>query len=156
MPTEAEVEYATRAGSLTSRYYGETEELLSKYAWCIGNSQEKTWPVGSLKPNDLGLFDAQGNVWTWCQESVKDYPQGIEVAEDQEDDLEILSAGPRVLRGGSFSYRASYLRSAYRSSDLPEGRYNLFGFRVARTLPPLPLAASLPPKVGQIRNTGLR
>ncbi len=76
LPTEAEMEYATRAGALTSRYYGETEELLPKYAWYQKNSQERTWPVGSLKPNDLGLFDVQGNVFTWCQESYKAYPAG--------------------------------------------------------------------------------
>ena len=71
LPTEAEMEYATRAGAVTSRYYGETEELLAKYAWYIKNSKEKTWPVGSLKPNDLGLFDVQGNVFTWCQEATR-------------------------------------------------------------------------------------
>src|SRR6516225_191938 len=63
LPTEAEMEFATRAGASTARYYGETEELLPKYAWYLRNSQEQTWPVGSLKPNDLGLFDVQGNVW---------------------------------------------------------------------------------------------
>ena len=60
LPTEAEMEYATRAGAVTSRYYGETEELLPKYAWYEKNSKEQTWPVGSLKPNDLGLFDMHG------------------------------------------------------------------------------------------------
>ena len=74
LPTESEMEYATRAGAVTSGYYGETDELLPKYAWYNKNSQEKTWPVGSLKPNDLGLFDVQGNVFTWCQESFKPYP----------------------------------------------------------------------------------
>ena len=78
LPTEAEMEYATRAGALTSRYYGETEDLLPKYAWYLKNSQERTWPVGSLKPNDLGLFDVQGNVFTWCQEKLKTYPRGDE------------------------------------------------------------------------------
>ena len=73
LPTEAEMEYATRAGAMTSRYFGETEDLLPKYAWYTKNSQEKTWPVGSLKPNDLGLFDVQGNVYTWCQERYKGY-----------------------------------------------------------------------------------
>src|SRR5207237_9923946 len=57
LPTEGEVEYATRAGAMTSRYFGETEELLPRYAGYAKNSQERAWPVGSLKPNDLGLFD---------------------------------------------------------------------------------------------------
>ena len=52
LPTEAEMEFATRAGALTIRYFGETDELLSKYAWYNKNSQEKTWPVGSVKPKD--------------------------------------------------------------------------------------------------------
>src|SRR5262249_27581781 len=68
MPTEAEMEYATRAGAQTARYYGETEELLEKYAWYGKNGQGRSWPVGSKKPNDLGMFDMQGNVYTWCQE----------------------------------------------------------------------------------------
>jgi hypothetical protein len=75
LATEAEMEYATRAGALTSRYYGETEELLTKYAWYFKNSLEKTWPVGNLKPNDLGWFDAHGNVYAWCQERYLRYPQ---------------------------------------------------------------------------------
>jgi formylglycine-generating enzyme required for sulfatase activity len=87
LPTEAEVEYATRAGALTSRYYGETEELLPKYAWYITNSQDKTWPVGNLKPNDLGLFDMQGNATTWCQDRYESSPsgRGEELGEDKED-----------------------------------------------------------------------
>ena len=78
LPTEAEMEFATRAGSVTSRYYGETEELLPKYAWYNKNGQDRTWPVGSKKPNDLGLFDVQGNVFTWCQERFKAYPKSKE------------------------------------------------------------------------------
>jgi formylglycine-generating enzyme required for sulfatase activity len=133
LPTEAEMEYATRAGALTSRYYGETEELLSKYAWYNKNSQERTWPVGSLKPNDLGLFDVQGNVFTWCQESFKGYPQGEEVSEDKEDVLTIVSTNSRVLRGGSFLLHASNVRSSLRDLNVPSVRYDNLGFRLART-----------------------
>jgi formylglycine-generating enzyme required for sulfatase activity len=103
LPTEAEMEYAARAGSATSRHFGVSEELLAKYAWYHKNSQTKTWPAGSLKPNDLGLFDTMGNVFNWCQESYKPYPanKGDEAADDNEDELAVASAVSRVLRGSS-------------------------------------------------------
>ncbi len=135
LPTEAEMEYATRAGALTSRYFGETDELLPKYAWYNKNSPDKTSPVARLKPNDFGLFDVQGNCYTWCQESFKAYPQGTEAAEDTEDGLEILSTRDRVLRGASFINQSSPLRSFFRFSFPPQTRNPVIGFRVARTLP---------------------
>ncbi len=137
LPTEAEMEYATRAGALTSRYYGEMNELLPKYAWSFKNSQARTWPVGSLKPNDLGLFDAQGNVYTWCQERYKEYPagKGGGAVEDQEDELVVTSTDRRVVRGGSFSDPASHVRSAFRDLTVPTDRDLMLGFRLARTLP---------------------
>jgi formylglycine-generating enzyme required for sulfatase activity/tRNA A-37 threonylcarbamoyl transferase component Bud32 len=76
LPTEAEWEYACRAGAVTSRYYGETADLLDQYGWYSTNAHERTWPVGGKKPNDLGLFDLHGNVYTWCQESYRDYSEG--------------------------------------------------------------------------------
>jgi formylglycine-generating enzyme required for sulfatase activity len=90
-----------------------------------------------LKPNDLGLFDVQGNVYTWCQESYKVYPtgKGAEVADDKEDTSVISPTQSRVLRGGSFIYLASFVRSASRSSGVPTFRSDDYGFRVARTLP---------------------
>jgi eukaryotic-like serine/threonine-protein kinase len=138
LPTETEMEYATRAGAVTSGYYGETDELLPKYAWYNKNSKEKTWPAGSLKPNDLGLFDVQGNVFTWCQESFKPYPwvTGEESAEDLEDGQVVSGAVGRVLRGGSFDAQASYVRSASRISNVPAFQAFDFGFRLARTLAP--------------------
>jgi serine/threonine protein kinase/formylglycine-generating enzyme required for sulfatase activity/energy-coupling factor transporter ATP-binding protein EcfA2 len=137
LPTEAEMEYATRAGALTSRYYGETEELLPKYAWYLKNSQEKAWPVGFLKPNDFGLFDMHGNVFTWCQERYRNYPsnQGKQL-EDKEDILSIDNQYSRVLRGGSFAIHASDVRSSDRSSNGPANRYAGDSFRPARTFTP--------------------
>jgi formylglycine-generating enzyme required for sulfatase activity len=138
LPTEAEMEYATRAGALTSRHYGETEELLRKYAWYTKNSQGKTWPVGSLEPNDLGLFDTQGNVYTWCQERYRSCPrgQGEGRKEEREDTYSINNQESRVMRGGSFSYPTWLVRSAYRNRDVPTYRGNFVGFRPARTLAP--------------------
>jgi formylglycine-generating enzyme required for sulfatase activity len=141
LPTEAEVEYATRAGALTSRYFGETEELLPQYAWYTKNAQERTWPVGSKKPNDLGLFDLQGNMFTWCQESFRAYPQGKETIDDKEDDLVIVATDSRVLRGSSFSSPASLVRSADRVSNVPAIRNVNYSFRPARTLAPAGAAA---------------
>jgi formylglycine-generating enzyme required for sulfatase activity len=131
LPTEAEMEYATRAGAVTGRYYGETEELLPKYAWYFKNSQEKTWPVGSLKPNDWGLFDVQGNVFTWCQERYKSYPQSKARAIEDKEDINIIE--DRVLRGGSFNYPASFARSSTRIFNTPANGYHIIGFRLART-----------------------
>jgi eukaryotic-like serine/threonine-protein kinase len=138
LPTEAEWEYACRAGAVTSRYYGETEELLARYGWYFLNSQERTWPVGGKKPNDLGLFDMHGHLYAWCQESYKDYPapKGDEAIDDKEDVLSISSTTGRVLRGGSFFNRASHVRSAFRYEDVPMLRVDLLGFRPARTFTP--------------------
>jgi formylglycine-generating enzyme required for sulfatase activity len=139
LPTEAEWEYACRAGAVTSRYYGESEELLAKYSWYFQNSKERAWPVGSKKPNDLGLFDLHGNAYTWCQESYKgDYPAPKDggAIEDKEDVLSILSTKGRVLRGGSFANRASDVRCANRNWDVPTYRSANVGFRPARTFPP--------------------
>jgi formylglycine-generating enzyme required for sulfatase activity len=144
LPTEAEIEFVTRAGAQTSRYFGETDELLPQYAWYIKNSEEKPWPVGRLKPNDFGLFDIQGNVFTWCQESYKVYPQGRKQAEDKEDGLMIVSTVSRVLRGNSYDHPASNVRSARRVSIALALRTYHVGFRPARTLS-LGRVTSLPP-----------
>jgi serine/threonine protein kinase/formylglycine-generating enzyme required for sulfatase activity len=138
LPTEAEMEVATRAGAMTSRYFGETEDLLWKYAWYFKNSRERSWPVGSLKPNEFGLFDALGNAWTWCVDSRKDYPVAKDGAqkEDSEDTLTIELTASRMMRGGSFVDLASDVRSAFRSDIVPTYRDVNIGFRLARTVAP--------------------
>jgi formylglycine-generating enzyme required for sulfatase activity len=138
LPTEAEMEYATRAGASTSRYYGETEELLPKYAWYQKNAQGQSWPVGSLKPNDLGLFDLHGNAFTWCQETYQSYPtvNDDSFLEDKEDVSSIAPTDNRVLRGGSFGGVASFVRSACRNLVVPTFSSYTFGFRLARSVTP--------------------
>jgi serine/threonine protein kinase/formylglycine-generating enzyme required for sulfatase activity len=138
LPTEAEWEYACRAGAATSCSYGETAELLGNYGWYIGNSPEQTQPVGSKKPNDWGLFDMHGNVYNWCQERHRSYEAAKpgKVIEDIEDVLNIISTDGRVLRGGSFINPASGVRSAFRARDVPANRGYVFGFRPARTFAP--------------------
>jgi eukaryotic-like serine/threonine-protein kinase len=131
---------------VTSRYFGETEELLSNYAWYDKNSNDGTRPVGTLKPNDLGLFDMQGNLYTWGQEGYNEYPTAREgeVVEDSEDKEVITSTRKRVMRGGAFGTNVSYVRSAVRFSLVPASRFNI-GFRPARTLPLGPFTA-VPPR----------
>jgi formylglycine-generating enzyme required for sulfatase activity len=132
LATEAEWEHACRAGSVSSRSYGSSVELLPRYAWYLLNSQGRTWPVGQKRPNDLGLFDMHGNVWTWVQDPTGSYPDGPGAIEDKEDRINNSNAGSRVLRGGSFNYLALYVRSAFRGGAGP-GRNFYVGLRVART-----------------------
>jgi serine/threonine protein kinase/formylglycine-generating enzyme required for sulfatase activity len=138
LPTEAEWEYACRAGALTSRYYGESEDLLPKYGWYVNSAANQTWPVGRLKPNDLGLFDMHGNAWLWCQERYRVYPDdpGGKAIADNEDILEVRDGVHRVLRGGLYFYESVGVRSSNSAHCLPGIRFNLTSFRVARTLPP--------------------
>jgi len=135
LPTEAEWEYACRAGAVTSRYYGQSEELLAKYGWFMKNSGERTWPVGSLKPNDFGLFDMQGDVFTWCQDRYATYAveQSGKAAKDRENASPLLDKAGRVLRGGGFYSLPGNLRSANRAWHQPGYRINNVGFRPART-----------------------
>jgi serine/threonine protein kinase/formylglycine-generating enzyme required for sulfatase activity len=130
LPSEAEWEYACRAGATTRRYYGHSDELLDRYAWYVDNGQNHTWPVGEKKPNDFGLFDMHGNVWTWCHESYSRYGND---EEDEGDEAAVADTVSRVLRGGSFFVTARYVRSASRFFLQPDGRNGSFGFRVART-----------------------
>ena len=117
----------------TSRYYGETEELLGKYAWYTKNSGDRSMlEVGSLKPNDLGLFDMLGNAFQWCEDRAEYYTAG-EDKEDIKDIKDINKDNSRVLRGGSFNDPASNVRSANRLTDVPTDRVSNYGFRPART-----------------------
>lgn len=136
LPTEAEWEFACRAGAITSRYYGEGEELLPKYVWYRENSADRLCAVGSLKPNDFGLFDMLGSVWSWCDDRSGFYRtgQGAMPAEGREDLLPILEKDFLVLRGGALNSRPETVRAAARWWSQP-GTRNIIGFRVARTYP---------------------
>lgn len=136
LPTESEFEYASRAGAVTSRFFGDPEELLTKYAWYQKNSGDQTWPVGRLKPNDLGFFDMHGNVFSWCEErTVLDPSKKIEDAPDAFEDLIKGDKPSRVLRGCAFFNQPSIIRSAYRYFIAPGIEINYAGFRIARTMP---------------------
>ena len=130
LPTEAEMEYATRAGSISSRYFGDTSELLLKYAWFQKNSNDQLWPVGSLKPNDFGLFDTLGNCYTWCMDEY-DFSNGTE--EDNLEGTKVLNTKNRVLRGGSHLGTGPRARSSNRNYGMPTYRTTGDGFRLAKT-----------------------
>jgi serine/threonine protein kinase/formylglycine-generating enzyme required for sulfatase activity len=139
LPTEAEWEYACRAGAATSRYYGEAEELLGRYAWYSKESQDKKMlPPGSLRPNDLGLFDMLGNALEWCQDGALLYQLGtgsrpFEDKEDKRDIRGINTDNVRIVRGGAFINPASNVRSAIRHGYAPALPFVYVGFRPART-----------------------
>ena len=138
LPTEAEWEYACRAGSNTMRHFGESEELLREYAWYTGNSfNERPWPVGQLKPNDWGLFDMHGSVWEWGQDLVKNYSSASDTLwVDTEDSVLIVSKNyKRPRKGGSYTYGADFMRAALRNDGyIPDERRDSVGFRLARTV----------------------
>jgi serine/threonine protein kinase/formylglycine-generating enzyme required for sulfatase activity len=136
LPTDAEWEYACRAGTATSRYYGVAETLLANYAWYQANGQNRTWPVGSLKPNDLGIFDMLGNAWEWCFDIYVDRPQrSTAVSDDTVAIQPVEDRVPRVLRGGAFDVHPQFLRSASRVDTAPANRDAVIGLRPVRTYP---------------------
>ena len=136
LPTEAEWEFACRAGTMTSHYYGLTKPLLPQYARYQENGQNRAWPVGGLKPNDLGLFDMLGNAFEWCFDRYGDFPQQMDkIFEDTPNTQPVDAAGRRVLRGGAFASQSVFVRCAYRYDRLPVNRSYTCGFRPARTYP---------------------
>jgi formylglycine-generating enzyme required for sulfatase activity len=129
LPTEAEWEYACRAGSTTRFCCGDEEAELQDYAWYDENSEKKTHPVGQKQPNAWGLYDMHGNVWEWCQDWYRKYSVGPVTNPRGPDTGE-----RRVLRGGSWNGIARNLRSAGRNDGNPGYRNSFIGFRVARTV----------------------
>ncbi len=126
LPTEAEWEYACRAGSTTAFSFGDAAESLGESAWFTKNAGNKTHPVGEKKPNRWGLYDTHGNVWEWCQDLYANYPL------DASTDPQGPNGGSnRVNRGGCWDYVAGTCRSARRQGNSPSFRVNSVGFRVA-------------------------
>ncbi len=153
LPTEAEREYACRAGTTTAYSFGDDPALLDDFGWCFLNSGKDrlppdtltpdtetlaAWgcslkPVGLKRPNPWGLFDVHGNVWEWCEDawqaSYEHTPTDGTASADARSTL-------RMLRGGSFTERAVCARSAFRRSYDRAGRAYDIGFRVALTVAP--------------------
>jgi formylglycine-generating enzyme required for sulfatase activity len=158
LPTEAEWEYACRAGSETAYCFGDDESQLERYCWFANNSgstefdalalfnrlagnAEKyadvlfaegcsTHPVGKKKPNIWGVYDMHGNVFEWCSDWYGDYPRKPVI-----DPVGPDKGDERVYRGGSWFFDARGCRSALRGKYDPSFQRNLLGFRVALTPP---------------------
>lgn len=132
LPTEAEWEYAARAGTTTAYSFGNDTTQLGKYAWYGGNSGNKTHPVGQKRPNAWELYDMHGNVWEWVHDWFEAYTTGAQT------DPTGPSLDPgRVIRGCGWSLEARTCRSAIRTgmTPAPDGRSSRLGFRLLRTAP---------------------
>ncbi len=125
LPTEAEWEYAVRAGHRQAR-----KRSLSKLAWFQKNSKECTHPVGLKRPNSWGLYDMLGNVAEWVWDRYKEYPKERSV-----DPTGPRRGRDRIFRGGSWKVSARFVRVAYRGGNRPYSRYDMVGFRLVRTGP---------------------
>jgi formylglycine-generating enzyme required for sulfatase activity len=117
LPTEAEWEYACRAGTQSRFFCGDDERMLERYVWYAANSQGAAQPVGRKAPNPGGLFDMHGNVWEWCWDWYGPYDE-----HPQTDPTGPLEGRYRVVRGGSFVDSPGGLRSAFRVDAQPERR----------------------------------
>ena len=133
LPTEAEWEYACRAGTQTRFHAGETVAELETVAWFRFNSGGQTHPVGLKPANAWGLHDMHGNVFEWCWDWYAPYPDQALV-----DPAGSVESGRRVLRGGSWRSYPRGCRAAYRLGAVPSQRRHWYGARLARG----PLAAS--------------
>jgi formylglycine-generating enzyme required for sulfatase activity len=125
LPTEAEWEYACRAGSTTAFSFGINPSGLSDFGWFDENSENVTHPVGQKKPNVWGLYDMHGNVWEWCNDYYGEYSK-VAV----KDPTGPSQGSYRVFRGGSWNFEAAFCRSAYRIRLEPFNRDSDVGFRV--------------------------
>jgi cysteine-rich repeat protein len=141
LPTEAEWEYAARAGTSTATYNGDLDAdhlyceqpnpVLDPIAWFCGNSNTQfPHSVGGKDPNPWGIYDILGNVYEWCHDGYADYPAG-----PVNDPLGPETASHRVMRGGYWEYLAKTVRSAFRWQKEATDRYYGTGFRPVRTLP---------------------
>ncbi len=137
LPTEAEWEFACRAGTTTSRFFGQSDRLMPKYAWFLNNSRNELHRVGQLKPNPLGLFDIQGNVCEWVEDMYR-FNTFLETPSQRTRRENLPFADDNMMRqhrGGAHYYWSDGIRSAHRRENHPTISHLYLGFRPARTLP---------------------
>jgi formylglycine-generating enzyme required for sulfatase activity len=128
LPTDAEWEYACRAGTTSSWFFGDDAAALGQYAWFYENSGMTVHPVGEKVANPWGLYDMIGNVWEWCWDWYAPYEPAAVV-----DPIGPLESTDRALRGGSaWDDDAWFLRSTSRDGGVPESRDDFFGVRCVR------------------------
>jgi formylglycine-generating enzyme required for sulfatase activity len=134
LPTEAQWEYACRAGTTTAYSFGDDASKLDNYAWYVDN-KPKHWEgpegpglVGTKSPNPWGLYDMHGNVQEWCSDW---YASNYYSTSPNDDPTGPASGSDRVLRGGTWNYAAWTCRSAFRYSSVPDNGHHTIGFRVA-------------------------
>jgi sulfatase modifying factor 1 len=137
LPTEAQWEYACRAGTTTMYFFGNDSSKLTDYAWLDENSGGKPRPVGQKLPNPWGLYDMYGNVWQWCNDFYKvDYYQ----QSPEENPKGPKTGETKVVRGGAWKFSADSCRSGYRYNEDPGYSdvcfgYDIYGFRCVRNAP---------------------
>ncbi len=131
LPTEAEWEYACRAGSQSAYCFGNDEQVLVEYAWYQANADSKSHPVGEKMPNAWGLHDMHGNVWEWVQDW---YDEAYYKSSPKADPLGPQTGSSRVFRGGGWLSSPQGLWSALRLKYMPGDRLGILGFRLLRTI----------------------
>jgi formylglycine-generating enzyme required for sulfatase activity/tRNA A-37 threonylcarbamoyl transferase component Bud32/ribosomal protein L40E len=129
--TEAEWEYACRAGGITPWCFGDQVLDVGEYAWYYDNSSMETHPVGERKPNSWGLFDMHGNVMEWCHDWYGDFYYS-QCSEEEENPTGPMEGSAKTLRGGAWQFGAEATRCAYRNSSSPDTASSVIGFRVCR------------------------
>lgn len=129
LPTEAEWEYACRAGTTTEFFFGEDKEKLNNYGYFNGNSDNIIRDVGKLKPNPWGLYDMYGNAWEWCNDWYGNYRKT-----DTNNPKGPQTGDTKVMRGGCWDSSAPFCRSANRANENPKREDNFMGIRLVKNV----------------------
>lgn len=141
LPTEAQWEYACRAGSISQFFFGDLFGAMAEYGWSAENSGDALQVVAQKKPNPFGLYDTHGNVWEWCRDF---YVANYHSTRKGPDPVNLKQSPDRVVRGGSFKMDAPFCRSSVRSRQSPETANDNIGFRVV-CLTQVPASETTPP-----------